>query len=188
MATLDELIGSWALSLRAANRSPRTVAQYVDESLAQFRRWMADHEPDVTPRRITRQHVEQYLADIAATRSASTAQTRYKALRLFFAWALEEGEVEQNPMANVRPLIVPEQPVPVLTEGELRALLASCAGKSFEDRRDTAIIRLLLDTGMRRDEAKWSACGWPTSTSSGMSRSSRERAAESADVRSPCRQ
>ena len=41
MATLDELIGSWTLSLRAANRAPRTVAQYVDESLVQFRRWMA---------------------------------------------------------------------------------------------------------------------------------------------------
>ena len=39
MATLDELIGSWALSLRAANRAPRTVAQYVDESLAQVSRW-----------------------------------------------------------------------------------------------------------------------------------------------------
>lgn len=34
MATLDELIGSWTLSLRAANRAPRTAAQYVDESLA----------------------------------------------------------------------------------------------------------------------------------------------------------
>jgi hypothetical protein len=56
MATLDELIGSWALSLRPANRAARTVAQYVDESLAQFRRWMALHEPDVGPRAIKRQH------------------------------------------------------------------------------------------------------------------------------------
>ena len=104
MATLDELIGSWALSVRPANRSPRTVAQYVDESLAQFRRWMAEHEPAVAPGKITRQHVERYLADIAAMRSASTAQTRYKTLRLFFAWELEEGEVDQNPMANVKPL------------------------------------------------------------------------------------
>jgi len=40
MATLDELIGSWALSVRAANRAPRTVAQYVDEPPAQLRRWM----------------------------------------------------------------------------------------------------------------------------------------------------
>ncbi len=119
MATLDELIGSWALSLRAANRAPRTVAQDVDESLAQFRRWMAEHEPELAPAAITRQHVESYLAEIASTRSASTAQTRYKALRLFFAWAAEEGEVPANPMANVKPLIVPEQPVPVLTDDEL---------------------------------------------------------------------
>ena len=37
MATLDELIGSWTLSLRVANRAPRTVAQYVDESLCRRR-------------------------------------------------------------------------------------------------------------------------------------------------------
>lgn len=49
MAPLDELIGSWTLGLRAANRAPRTVAQYVDESLAQFRRWMAEHEADLAP-------------------------------------------------------------------------------------------------------------------------------------------
>lgn len=55
-------------------------------------------------------------------------------------------------MANVRAPIVPEKPVPVLSDDELRALLASCATKGFEDRRDTAIIRVLLDTGMRRDE------------------------------------
>jgi len=101
MATLDELIGSWTLSLRAANRAPRTVAQYVDESLVQFRRWMAEHEPDLAPAATTRQHVEAYLAEIASTRSASAAQTRCKALRLFFAWAPEEGEVPANPMANV---------------------------------------------------------------------------------------
>ncbi|MFN2502754.1 MAG: tyrosine-type recombinase/integrase [Acidimicrobiales bacterium] len=152
MATLDDLIGSWAISLRAANRAPRTVAQYVDESLSQFSRWMVAHEPALAIRKINRQHVERYLGEIAATRSASTAQTRYKALRLFFAWAAEEGEVEQNPMVNIRPPIVPEVPVPVLGDDELRALLAACSGKSFEDRRDTAIIRLLLDTGMRRDE------------------------------------
>jgi site-specific recombinase XerD len=150
--TLDELIGSWSLSLRAANRAPRTVEQYVDESLGQFRRWLAQNEPDLTPRAIERHHLERYLAEIASTRSASTAHTRYKALRLFFGWAAEESEIEQNPMAHIRPPLVPEQPVPILTDDEMRALLSACGGKSFEDRRDTAIIRLLVDTGMRRDE------------------------------------
>ena len=34
----------------------------------------------------------------------------------------------------------------------LRRLLKACEGKSFEARRDTALIMLLLDTGARRDE------------------------------------
>src|SRR6266702_1936032 len=32
------------------------------------------------------------------------------------------------------------------------SFLKSCGGKGFEDRRDLAIIRLLIDTGMRRQE------------------------------------
>ncbi len=55
-------------------------------------------------------------------------------------------------MERMRPPIVPEKPVPVLTEAQLRALLASDKSASFVDRRDTAIIRLLLDTGGRLSE------------------------------------
>jgi site-specific recombinase XerC len=55
-------------------------------------------------------------------------------------------------MAKVKPPIVPEQPVPVVPEDGLRRLLAVCAGKSFEARRDTAIILFLVDTGARRAE------------------------------------
>ena len=39
-------------------------------------------------------------------------------------------------MAKMKPPIIPEQPVPVVPEDGLRRLLATCAGKSFEDRRD----------------------------------------------------
>jgi site-specific recombinase XerD len=35
---------------------------------------------------------------------------------------------------------------------ELAALLKSCSGNTFENRRDSAIIRLFLDTGMRAGE------------------------------------
>jgi site-specific recombinase XerC len=52
-------------------------------------------------------------------------------------------------MAKMRPPIIPEQPVPVLSDAQVRGLLAVCSGKDFRDRRDTAIIRLFLDTGMR---------------------------------------
>jgi integrase len=40
----------------------------------------------------------------------------------------------------------------VLTEGELRRLLQACEGTRFEDRRDMALLRVLIDTGCRRGE------------------------------------
>jgi site-specific recombinase XerD len=67
-------------------------------------------------------------------------------------WLLDEEEIDRSPMERMRPPIVPEKPVPVLTEAQLRALLASAKSTSFVDRRDAAIKRLLLDTGGRLSE------------------------------------
>jgi len=47
---------------------------------------------------------------------------------------------------------VPDVPVPVLSEDELKRLLAAADGKDFEARRDSAILRLLIDSGMRLGE------------------------------------
>ncbi|MSQ35531.1 MAG: integrase [Dehalococcoidia bacterium] len=73
-------------------------------------------------------------------------------MQQFFKWAVEEGEIAASPMARMKPLIVPEEPPAVLDEDALRRLLRACEGRGFEQRRDTAIIRLLLDSGMRRAE------------------------------------
>ena len=43
-------------------------------------------------------------------------------------------------------------PVPVLTEEQLRKLVQACEGKDWDDRRDMAVIRLFLDSGMRLSE------------------------------------
>jgi integrase len=50
-------------------------------------------------------------------------------------------------MVKMRPPKIPEKPVPVLPDEDVRRLLADCSGKDFRDRRDLAIIRLFLDTG-----------------------------------------
>ena len=48
--------------------------------------------------------------------------------------------------------VVPEQPVDLLPTADGRDRLKVCKGTSFVDRRDTAIIILFLDTGMRLSE------------------------------------
>jgi integrase len=102
---------------------------------------------------IAREHVEAYLADLLARgRSASTVKTRYGGLQVFFSWLLEEGEITRSPMERMKPPAVPEQPVDVLTDDELARLLDVCAGRGFAEVRDTAIIRLLVDSGMRAGE------------------------------------
>jgi site-specific recombinase XerD len=73
-------------------------------------------------------------------------------LKLLYQWLEDEDELPASPMAKMRPPIVPDQPVPVIPDDGLRRLLGACAGKGFEDRRDTAMLMLLLDTGARRAE------------------------------------
>ncbi len=81
-----------------------------------------------------------------------TANNRYRSLQAFFKWLAEDGEIAASPMKNMKPPPVPESPPPVWTDDDIHALIKACEGKEYEDRRDLAIIRLFLDTGMRREE------------------------------------
>ena len=76
----------------------------------------------------------------------------YRSLQQLFRWLDEDGEISGSPMARMRPPAVPEAPVPVLTDDDLAALVATAKGNTFEQRRDAAIIRLFLDSGMRLSE------------------------------------
>ena len=86
---------------------------------------------------IRREHVEAFMEHLLETRAPATASNRHRALNRFFGFLVEEGELTSNPMERMRPPKVPESPPPVLTEDQLRALLKTCGGKTFDDRRDT---------------------------------------------------
>jgi site-specific recombinase XerC len=98
---------------------------------------------------IRREHVEAFIAAELERTAPAFAATRYRSLQQLFNWLDEEGEIDGSPMAKMRLPKIPEKPVPVLPDDDIRRLLDSCAGKDFRDRRDLAIIRLFLDTGMR---------------------------------------
>lgn len=101
---------------------------------------------------IAREHVEAYLEDVLQHWKPATANNRYRALQQFFRFLVEEGEITESPMRNMKPPTIPEAPVPVLSLDDLKALLEACEGNRPDDRRDTAIIRVFLDTGARLGE------------------------------------
>ena len=146
----NPLLRSFERHLRAENRSDQTVATYLI-ALRQAEAFLAAR--GTTLAEAGRADLEAYLGDLLTRRAPATAATYHKILKLLYQWLEDEDELPADPMAKMRPPLVPDQPVPVIPDDGLRRLLAACAGKGFEDRRDTAMIMLLLlDTGARRAE------------------------------------
>jgi integrase/recombinase XerC len=113
---------------------------------------------------IHREHVESFTSHLLETRKPATANNRYRGLQSFFKWLVDEGEIQESPMARMKPPRMPEAPPDVLCEDQLKALLARCdKGNDFESRRDTALIRVFIDTGARLSEVTNISVCAPTS-------------------------
>lgn len=159
----EGLRASWLRSLRARNVTGKTTVLY-GRSAEQFSAYMAAAHPTVTPTDLGRIHVEGFLETFAAGtslgklpgypggRAPATVSLTYRALQQWFTWMVDEGEVNTDPTLRMQAPIVPEKRVPVLTDNQLRAVLGACSGRSVVDRRDTALIRLLIDTMGRLEE------------------------------------
>jgi site-specific recombinase XerD len=149
---IGDVLEDYQLSLFAAGKSTATQSVYglTVRYLAEF---LEAKGMPTALNAIRREHVEAWLADLRERgRAKATISVYYRSLQPFFKWAIEEGFVTDSPLRNIGRPKVPEQPVPVLTDDQLKALIATTDSTAFEDRRDAAIIRLFLDTGIRRAE------------------------------------
>ena len=146
-----ELWASFMRSLASENRSARTLETYTAGAY-QFVAWMGERGHTVDPLLVKRDHVRTFVADLLTTYSPATARARFSALRRFFNWLVEEEELERSPMERMHGPVVPEKPTPVPTQDAVRALLRVTEGRDFLERRDRAMIRLMIDCGLRRGE------------------------------------
>jgi site-specific recombinase XerD len=149
--SIRRLAQSWERALLAENKSPSTIAVY-GSAVARLADFLQDRGHPLGIEEVTKSDVQDFIAHLLEHFKPATASNRYRALQAFFAWAVREEELDRSPMEQMRPPHLPDVPVDVLTDDQLKALLKACEGKAFEDRRDTALIRLLIDSGMRRAE------------------------------------
>ena len=148
---VDEYLESWGRRLRARNRSEKTIRGY-GETVQLFLQFLRCHDMPTAVGEVKREHVEAFIADQLARWKPTTALTRHQALRQFFLYLVDEGELTDSPMARMKPPSIPDVPVPIVTDNDLRRLLKACEGTDFESRRDMAILRLFIDTGCRLAE------------------------------------
>ena len=160
---LGVLAASFRRTLRARNRSPRTVQGYLDgvDTLVAY---LAREGLPTIAAELRREHIEAFLGDQLERHTANTAATRYRALQQFFRWLAEEGESPASPMVGLHAPMIPEAPPPILSDDEIRRLLRVCEGPDLHKRRDAAISRLLADTGMRAPRSRGCASRMSTST------------------------
>ena len=144
-------LGPFRRYLQARNRAPKTVQVYT-EAVVGLDAFLASRGMPRDVSAITREHVEEFIADLLTRFKATTAANRYRSLQQFFKFLIEDGEIKESPMARMQVPKIPEEAPDVLGEDELRKLLRACEGQWFEDRRDMAIIRLMIDTGCRIGE------------------------------------
>lgn len=165
-APLRPLLDSWALALESANRSDHTIASYMLTG-NRFCDYLEHHGMPATVNEVGAEHVRLFLtaclngcwADDDKTTpcdcgtvayTPGNAHKHWRNLRAYFNWLIREGDRKAaHPMKNVPAPHVPDKPPAVFTDDELHALLKACGGQSFADRRDTAILRVLIDTGLR---------------------------------------
>jgi len=155
-ATLSDLavsadIVSFLRWLRYRNLTPKTIKTY-HEAVEQFFDYARRMGMPTEPLHVRREHIEAWLLTLVEGKSAATALNRHMSLKQFWKWAVEDGAVPTSPMERMQRPRVPERPVPVLNDEAMRKLLDACSGTGFEERRDTALVRMLIDTGMRLGE------------------------------------
>jgi site-specific recombinase XerD len=149
---ISELIPEWERSLKARNRATRTVSSYIDTAKT-FDRWLIDNGYSTNIADIDRAVVESYLGAILERgASGATAARDYRYLRVFFEWAISDDSITTSPMAKMSPPRQEEKITEIPTDDDIKALLATCQSKDFNDIRDEALIRFMLATGTRLSE------------------------------------
>jgi site-specific recombinase XerD len=142
---------SFGRHLRASNKAPATIHSYLD-AIARLDAFLAARGMPRVVASLRREHVEAFVEDQLSRLKPASAANRYRSLQQFFRWLVDEGEIRESPMARMRPPAIPETPPPVLRDDQIRKLLDACAGPDFDARRDTALVMLLVDTGIRLSE------------------------------------
>jgi integrase len=134
---IDQYLASKQSKL--APRSLREARRYLLEKWKPLHGWPID--------RITRAQIANILTDLEAEAPVAAALARSNLSTLYF-WAMQRGYVDHNAVVGTFQPSKSKTRERVLDDAELRAVWAACD----QDDDYSAVIRLLILTGCRREE------------------------------------
>ncbi len=141
------------------SRIADTTRGWYEEAFASFCRFAAAQdvdpgEPANLEGREARHLIEGWLNGLKdAGYADNTLNNRFRALRAFFNWAVEDEEViEKSPMRRMQAPPTSKEIPEEFTEAELAAMLRLCPPNRWWGARDAAVILLACTAGLRREE------------------------------------
>ena len=128
--------------------SPNTVASYCHD-VEGFLDYC-----QVEPRAVTSADIQRYLGQVTDDGLSKRSMARLlSALRSFFGWCVEEGEIRENPCDRVEAPKLGKYLPAVLSVQEVTAILESVDPKAPYGKRNRAILEVLYGCGLRVSEA-----------------------------------
>lgn len=142
---LEDLTSWWHESL-VATHSPRTRKIYLEAVNR-----LLDGRTEVPGKR----ELLAYFGTFKTTVSAKTGRPlspgyvnqHWRSLQQFYKFLAAEELIDKNPFDSLKQPVIPSRPVEVFSEEELTRLFTAATS-----RRDRAILRVMLDTGVRVGE------------------------------------
>ncbi len=128
--------------------SPNTVTSYCHD-VEEFLKFVG-----YSPAAITSEDIERYLGHVTSAGLSKRSTARLlSALRNFFDWCVEEGEMKDNPCDRVDAPKLGKYIPSVLSVEEVSAILESVDLKAPFGKRNRAILEVLYGCGLRVSEA-----------------------------------
>jgi integrase len=133
----------------------------LDTYRQQLERWMELHTaPGLLTRRVQPQHLRPYVHDRDVTNA--TQRKRYRHLRAFLNWTVEQGHRDGSPLDDVRRPKKQKKQAAFLSTEDVEKLLRcisahyevteNATGQKPDDEWLSAMIRVAVSTGLRRSE------------------------------------
>lgn len=146
---IRELIADWEIYL--GQKSAATQKTYL-RAVGKLADWLEANDRDTGIAAIGHRTLTQWMNSLGGAESSRSIT--YRSVQQFYRWLVEVEEVlDESPMAKVPAPSQKPVPVPVMVNDDLRKLLDTCRrGSSLVDRRDYALLRILIDCGVRIGE------------------------------------
>ena len=142
--SVAEALDEFLMDLKIEERSPKTILFYRDRL-----KWFVSFiKPETVLQDVGRGDIRKFF-DAQNTAHVYAYHATYRAMRSFLNWCVKQRYILESPLTFSAPKL-PDIIKPAFTDTELAAIINVCTGSL--GLRNKAIILVLIDTGIRREE------------------------------------